>query len=178
MRRRVCAGYDPRVIARAFPLIIAAVCVALAACSGGSNDATPTAPPGATVAPPPGAVETAAAAPRPDGVPADALPFVVDAEFGSRAAPPGADPATTELFFSMSCKADVLAIATNRRALYAELPCDRALPQDVVARFLGKPVQTRITVAAPAKLFLDSADAGSAQFTVGRVWMVELQPAP
>jgi hypothetical protein len=123
--------------------------------------------------PRPEVVATAAAAPRPAGVPQAAQPVVVDREFGSATAPAGADPSGTELFFSMSCVRDVLAVVTNQRVLYAELPCDRALPESATSRFLGNPVQLRIALAEPAKLFLESAQAGSAQFTVGRMWMTQ-----
>jgi len=55
--------------------------------------------------------------------------------------------------------------------LYAELPCDRALPQKVVGRFAHVPVRVRVVTAAPAKIYIESKTAGSAEFTVGRVWI-------
>jgi hypothetical protein len=79
-----------------------------------------------------------------------------------------------EIFYSMGCADGVLVVVTSRRALYAELPCDRALPQSTVDRFLGKPIAVRAVLSNPAKLFLNSEAAGSIEFTVGRVWLRQL----
>ena len=91
---------------------------------------------------------------------------------GSAASTPeGSDE--PHLYFAMSCADDVLTIATSRETVYAELPCDRALPGEAAARFQGLPVLIRIVPSEPGKLYLDSATAGSAEFTVGRVWLEE-----
>ena len=78
----------------------------------------------------------------------------------------------TELFFSSSCADGVLAIVTNHHAIYAELPCDRALPHSAQEQFLGKPLELRAVVGNPAKLFMNSAAGGSVEFTVARMWVV------
>ena len=75
-----------------------------------------------------------------------------------------------QALYSQSCANGLLTIATTTGIVYAELPCDRALPDDVVRRFLGKAVTIRIVPGDPGKLFVDSDTAGSVEFTVGGVW--------
>jgi hypothetical protein len=84
----------------------------------------------------------------------------------------GADPADVRLFFHLGCESGVLTIVTSQDQIYAELPCDRTLPRDVVEQYLGKPVQIRIVPGEQWKLFLLSDGAGSVEFTPGRVWLV------
>jgi len=136
--------------------VLASACLLLAAaCSGGGDGESPT------------------AAPRPTSVPSAAKLVSKDQAFGSASVPAGKDRADSELFSSTNCADDILTITTNHHAVYAELPCDRALPADVSARFIDKPVQVRMVVSEPAKLYVDSSEAGSAEFTVGRIWLEE-----
>jgi hypothetical protein len=125
-----------------------------AACSGGGDDpagdASPTAP----------------------GVPQRGAVLVDEnIEFGQDEAAPDAPANSAHLFYAMTCADDVVAITTTKETVYAELPCDRALPQEVVGRFAYVPVRVRIVTAAPAKLYIESKVAGSVEFTVGRVWI-------
>ena len=77
------------------------------------------------------------------------------------------------LFFHLSCDGDLLTLVTTHEALYAELPCDRSLPRDIVERFLGQQIVVKAVVASPSKLFIHSLTAGSVEFTVGGLWIVE-----
>jgi hypothetical protein len=135
---------------RVFPLL---ACIALvaAACS---DDGSPNAGAGAD---PPAAV--------PDGARIVSEPTAV----GALAVTPGADD--PHLYFGTRCADGLLAVTTTRETVYAELPCDRALPPEAAARFLGQPVLIRIVPSEPAKLYIESTAAGSAEFTVGRVWI-------
>ena len=72
---------------------------------------------------------------------------------------------------SMECRGDVLEVGTTRRVIYAELPCDRALSDEQSKTFLSQPVHVRVVPVSPAKLYIDSTKAGSAEFTVGRIWV-------
>jgi hypothetical protein len=73
--------------------------------------------------------------------------------------------------FSLNCMDGILTIATTKGVVDAELPCDRSLPPDVVERFAGRPIEVRYEAGPPGKLFLMSIEAGSVEFTVGRVWV-------
>lgn len=139
-----------------------AVVAAMTACSGGGGAPTTagrTAASGATI-------DTS---PRPGGVPAGAVIVTGDLSFGEPAA--DGDPATRQLFYSQSCRDGVLVLVTDRLVIYAELPCDRALPPDRVEPFLGQPVRVRAVLGPPAKLYVESSLAGSIEFTVGRLWL-------
>lgn len=125
-----------------------------AACSGGrEGDGASTAPPAA--------------------VPEAAELVDENIEFGQDAAAPDAPEDAAHLFYAMTCVADVLTITTTKETVYAELPCDRALPPEIAGRFAYVPVRLRVVTAAPAKLYIESETAGSAEFTVGRVWIEE-----
>ena len=126
--------------------------VALAACSGGGRRNAADEPGG-----------------RPAAIPPAAAAVTSDTELGHEAPPPDTDPGDIHLLFAMSCATDILRIATTRETVYAELPCDRALPADVANRFGGTPVRLRFAGSTPAKLYIDSKTAGSVEFTVGRV---------
>jgi hypothetical protein len=128
------------------------------ACSGGGDDGPP--------------AEDAAAVPAaPTAVPRGAELVEENIEFGQDAAAPGAPADSAHLFYAMTCVDDVLAITTTKETVYAELPCARALPQEVIGRFAYVPVRMRIVTAEPAKLYIESKTAGSVEFTVGRVWI-------
>ncbi len=131
---------------------IVAAAVLFSACSGGDDGGGST--------------------PAPAVVPQSAHVVAGPEEIGAPDGPPnnGAD----HLFFSTSCEDDVLAVVTNQEVVYAELPCDRAVPQEVAERFLGRPVRVRVVPSDPAKLYVESDAAGSLEFTVGRVWIVTL----
>lgn len=104
------------------------------------------------------------------------------------AVPPGAEPVREETvlgalsgegeerrFVGSACADDVLVITTDREAVYAELPCDRALPADVTGPFAGREVELRITTGEPRKVFLRIESGESAEFTVGGVWTVAVE---
>jgi hypothetical protein len=147
---------------------VAAAAAVLLGCSGGSHTGTRTAPsaPGSAAAtrqPPPDDGT------RPTGVPAEAVPLRADRTFGADPATPGAP-----LLYLLDCRAGVLTVITSQVVrLYAELPCDRAVPQNVVDRFSGQPVRLRLAFGDAVKLYVDSPVAGTIEFTVTRTWMVE-----
>ena len=105
---------------------------------------------------------------RPAVVPADAVLVDENVEVGDPGSREGGE--TEHLYFSSSCTDDVLAIVSTDGTFWAELPCDRAIPQETSQRFLGKSVQIRAVPGEPAKLFVESAAAGTLEFTVGRIW--------
>jgi hypothetical protein len=152
-------------------MVLMALTLPVAACSGGSKSgptaigAIATQTSGA-----PHATATADSRPRPAGVPAAAQEERADRDIGAASVPAGADPNTVPMFKSTSCKDDVLTVETTTVNVYADLPCDRALPADRAQPFAGKPVHIRMVVADPSKLFFDSASTGSVEFTVGRIW--------
>lgn len=153
----------PRLILGA--AIVVTALIAGVACSGGGSSKAPGAPsaPGAKSAVVP--TITPDARPRPSPVPQSATQVLGSSQYGDPAA------SGTEQLNALECAADVLAITTSTRVVYAELPCDRALPADAAGRFIGHPVRVRVVPQQASKLYLDSQAAGSAEFTVGRVWV-------
>ena len=107
---------------------------------------------------------------RPAAVPDEAEIVRSPTEFGDPAATSGDESRTFE---ETACSDATLTIATSKEVVYAELPCDRALPPEVADRFTGDPVRIRITIADSIKLFFESTDGGSVEFTTGRIWIDE-----
>jgi len=105
---------------------------------------------------------------RPAGVPADARLVTENVEVGDPGSREGGE--ADHLYFSSTCADDVVSVVCTDGTFWAELPCDRAIPQETSDRFLGKSVQIRAVPGAPAKLFVESAAAGTLEFTVGRIW--------
>ncbi len=105
-------------------------------------------------------------------MPTDATYIDVDRSYGgSQTAPAEAPPPQLS---SLDCKDGVLTIVMPQVVeLYAALPCDRAASQSVADLFLGRPVTIRIEVADAEKLRLESATAGTLEFTVSGVWAKE-----
>ncbi len=149
--------------------LLASTTIALffVACSGGSP-ASP-ASSGTAAAPRP-AVDDGS---RPATVPGEAAFIGAARTFGSDPKTPAARDGSPHLFFHFGCNDDVLVIVTTQVELYAELPCDRAIPPQVVERFLGQPVQIRVVFNDAEKLFVESPVAGSIEFTVTRAWAKE-----
>ena len=111
--------------------------------------------------------ESDSATPRPTAVPPQATPIVGDATIGS------VDGSGDQFVFaSITCANDVLAIDTDRGTVYAGLPCDRSLPEDVTSSFEGAGVVMRIVGGPPQKLFLDIESGESVEFTIDGVWIV------
>jgi hypothetical protein len=132
-------------------------------CSGTSHSGTRT----ATNASPPASSPVADTTPRPTGVPPEAARIVANRTFAATA--PGAE---APQLYAMGCKGGVLTIITSQvLQLYAELPCDRAVPDSVAAKFIGHPVEIRVVFGQAVNLYLDSSVAGSIQFTIGRIWV-------
>jgi hypothetical protein len=113
---------------------------------------------------PPDAIEAS----RPTEVPTEAMLVISERTLGSL----GKDSPEESRLFAVECVNNLLAIVTSRVRVYAELPCDRALPPDKVQDFLGDPVIVRIRIFGREdnKLFFQSQTAGSVEFTTGRVW--------
>ena len=145
-----------------FAALTGAALAAGIACSGSGGTArtSPTAVSGT-----PGAAVTADTRSRPAGVPGGAEQVVTATQYGD----PGGSG--NEKLAAMSCAADVLTITTSARIVYAELPCDRMLKPENVKTFEDKPVRLRIVPQSASKLYIESQSAGSAEFTVGRVWI-------
>lgn len=102
---------------------------------------------------------------RPAGVPADAVVVTASARYA--AAEAGA-------LLRMSCAGGLLTVVATRLELYAELPCERALPQEQVQPFLGVPIEVRISAGSGEnKLRIASADAGLVEFSPGAIWVSE-----
>lgn len=145
--------------------LVCVVAMLAAACSGSSSPGA-----GSTQRSTLG-VKTPPEAAKPAAVPQEARQIRADLQVGERSVTPGsAQTATT--FYSLRCQNGLLSIATTEAVFYAELPCDRSLPDDVVRRFLAQPVTIRVKIGDPTKLYVDSAAAGSVEFTVGAVWIV------
>lgn len=104
---------------------------------------------------------------RPEAVPAGASEVRADVDLGARDA-----VGLPRVFSSQACDGDVLVIATTLERVYAELPCDRALPEDVEARFIETEVSMRLR-PGDGKLFVSSEEGGSAEYTVGRIWLID-----
>jgi hypothetical protein len=110
--------------------------------------------------------------PRPASLPTAARPLLADLIVGSPTAPEGMPPDQVHVFYSLSCANGVLTIATTRETVYAELPCDRSPPDASVRAFLAQPAQIRFVAGNPCKLFVESAAAGTIEFTVPGMWIV------
>ncbi len=154
---------------KTFAIAFAALLLTVA-CGGSKKSGPSVAPVASATSTAPRPTVTADARPRPAGVPASATQERADRELGARSVPAGVDPSTVPMFKSTSCADGLLTLSTTTVVVYAELPCDRALPESAARPFVGKPVHIRMVVANPAKLFFDSANAGSVEFTVGRIW--------
>ena len=156
---------------RLFLVGVAAAAV-VTGCSGGSQAGTPSAPAArasATVTrqPPPDDGS------RPPGVPPEAVLIRADRTFGGDPRTPAPDGHSPQLYV-MGCKDGVLSVITSQIVqLYAELPCDRAVPQDVADRFAGQPVRLRLVFGDALKLYIDSPIAGTIEFTTTRAWVKE-----
>ncbi|MEX2247097.1 MAG: hypothetical protein WEC75_10460 [Dehalococcoidia bacterium] len=148
-------------------LVVLALSALVAACDddggGGGGGGTPG--PGVTVA----AVEIVDGN-RPAVVPDVAEILRSNEEFGDPAATSDDD---AHRLFSITCADATMTIATTKEIIYAELPCDRALPPPVVDRFAGDSVRVRVQIGEQIKLFFESSDGGSVEFTTGRIWIDE-----
>ena len=105
--------------------------------------------------------------PPPTGVPSAARGVAEPTGLGGRT--PQATGDDGRVFESSDCADGVLTLVTDRERIFAELPCDRALPPEVEQRFAGAAVTVRVLPGS--KIFVDSDTAGSLEFTVGRVWV-------
>ena len=157
--------------ARVFLAGVAAAAL-VTGCCGGSHAGAPTAPVArisATVTRQPGPGDGS----RPAGVPTEAALIRADRTFGADLQTPAQGGQPPQLFF-LGCKDGVLTVITSQIVqLYAELPCDRAVPQNVADRFVGHPVQLRLTLGDVVKLYIDSPVAGTIEFSITRAWVKE-----
>jgi hypothetical protein len=158
LRVSIIAGMARLLPVRLTPLLVTAVlALGLLACSddGGSSRDTPV--PGSPRTP----ISLGDANPQ-DGTPDDEIHRI----------------------FAIDCTDDVLTLATTHETVRAAIPCDRAPGGDVAGRFGGQPVALRIVPLEPdaagcpdgatcAKLFVESAVAGTLEFTVGEVTVQE-----
>jgi hypothetical protein len=72
-------------------------------------------------------------------------------------------------FEHMQCDAGVMTIVTSKETLYAEVPCDRMLPDTTLARLRAQVIRIRLV---DGSLFLEAFFVSSFRFDgVGRVWL-------
>ncbi|MBF6600130.1 MAG: hypothetical protein IVW36_06445 [Dehalococcoidia bacterium] len=156
----------PRRRAPTLALCAAGAAVLFVACSGSSPKPVPRTDSlgTATVV---AATTTPDPRPRPAGVPAQAQQLRAAAQYGDPASTDAATPKLT----SIACSAGLMTITTTTAVFYAELPCDRALPDSSVQPFVSNPLRVRVQIATASKLYLDSKAGGTAEFTVGRIWL-------
>ena len=58
--------------------------------------------------------------------------------------------------------------------MFATVECtDYWLPDDVVRPFLGTPVEVRVAMGTPVRLFIDSEQGGTLRFDADAVWIDE-----
>jgi hypothetical protein len=151
----------------------ATLLVLAVACSGGGDESDGNGG-GRTPAGNGGSVPLAA---RPDGVPAPAEQMVGETTLSG-------EDGGERLLFSLMCVDGLLTLVTTRETVYAELPCDRFVGEDAVARFQGLSVD--LTICAPVaacsrprpnstdgKLFVVSPAGASLEFTTGHLWREE-----
>jgi hypothetical protein len=81
------------------------------------------------------------------------------------------DVSALHLFYAQRCLNGILILATSRETVYAELPCDRSLPETALHPFLGQPVRVRFAAGDPSRLFIESQTAGTVEFTVPGIWI-------
>jgi hypothetical protein len=107
---------------------------------------------------------------RPADVPIAAKALDKDVTMGAPSPATGTPFDEADVFYSLRCANGLLAVATTKETVYAELPCDRSPPDNAIHQFLAKPIEIRIATGEPTRLFLDS-QAGTIEFTVGGVWV-------
>ena len=107
---------------------------------------------------------------RPASLPADAMFVDSDLSVGQTSSG-GLLREQQHLLFTLGCSADLLSLITTHETVYAELPCERSLPPNLLAPFTQQPVQIRVVIGAPSKLFFENSVQGSVEFTVGQVWI-------
>ena len=145
--------------ARTARLLLAAATVLASAAAGCSDggDREPAGDAGTR-----GALTSRPAAGRPPVIPASARAVESDTSLALDTE----DPLT-----QLSCEANVLVVESEARTVYAALPCDRALPPDILNEFVGEAVIIEIDADTPGKVFLRSEAGESAEFTVDGVWI-------
>ena len=121
--------------------------------------------PPAVVAPLPSPITAPTVQPvetRPVGVPATAQTVEQTLVLG--------DVADGIHFFQrMQCASGVMTITTSKETVYAEIPCDRMLPDATLARLRGQMLRIRLV---DGSLFLEAFFVSSFRFDgVGRVWL-------
>lgn len=126
----------------------------MTACGGGNNQSS------ATVGP------------RPTVVPDTARLVERDVTFGQIRRVPGgtAEGQGTPQILFLSCKADVVTVATTGPTVYAALPCER-FPAEVVS-VAGKRASIRLQIK-PQKLFIQSEDGHQVEFSPTAMWVDE-----
>jgi hypothetical protein len=117
---------------------------------------------------------------RPPEVPKEAA-YVERIDIGEPAA--FGDPESSHTLTAMRCNDGVLVVETSRETIHAELPCDRMPDQQIIDAYAGAAAQVELewhddgTGCAGdgecGKLFIQSATAGSLEFTVRHTWLEE-----
>ena len=145
----------------AIVVVIAATTFALAVTGVGEDNAvtlTPTSTLAATASPQPTPTPE-----RPADVPSSAELVTADIRL-----PAGDD----RRFFSLRCEEDLLAVATTAETVFATVDCtDYWLSDDVLRPILGAPVEIRVAVNDPSRLFIDAGDRGVLRFDADAVWI-------
>ena len=84
----------------------------------------------------------------------------------------------------MTCADGLVHLTTTKEAVFAELPCDRFVDEDVIDRY--RATRVRVTICVPdsgcararqnedeGKLLIESPTGGSIEFTTGHIWIEE-----
>lgn len=141
-------------------LAAALAALSIVACSGDGNGGGDS-----------GNVDNNTPSARPAALPDTAQHVTQQREFG--ALEEDASDNDVHVFVTSSCSDGLLTVETDKETIYAELPCDRALPQETVDMFAGTPVHVRLVPGDPAKIFLEAPDGASVEFTPGNIWVDE-----
>ena len=107
---------------------------------------------------------------RPSNLPARARFVEMDLTVGETSTG-GLPREQQHLLFTLDCSGDLLSLITTHETVYAELPCERTLPATLLAPFQQQPVQIRVRIGEPSKLFFENSAQGTVEFTVGQVWI-------
>ncbi len=109
---------------------------------------------------------------RPSAVPSSAQLVTSDVEFGQVSGAPGVTPEAPHIFYALSCRDNLLTVATTRETIYAELPCGQyQLSDDVVRPYLGEPVRILVTTKPRTTLIIQVISPSAAQFVADSVWI-------
>ena len=71
-------------------------------------------------------------------------------------------------FEGMHCDGGITTVSTSKELIYAEVPCDRMLPDATLNRLRGQVIRIRIVDGV---MILEALFVGSFRLDVGRLWL-------